>query len=153
MAPTAQKVLSGSYWNFDIIHITDRIARNITVFLYFTVGIDSETAYTKTDVRSQELTGDQELHKQINKPDNMCAKLALDTHGSFFNLQKLKEGRVRYQKHFMDVFARRVAKTAQSEECSVCECSDEGVKVCKPCDVSDNNKIWLKATYVGKMSQ
>ena len=103
--------------------------------LYF-AGIDAESAYTKTDISKKDLSGDPDLFQQIAPPSDKCATLALDSQGSFFNLQKLKDGRVRYQKNFMDVFARRIAKTAQSEDCSKCECDENGKTTCKPCDVS-----------------
>merc|ERR1712150_315251 len=72
-----------------------------------------------------------------------CAKLAQETDGSFFNFNKMTAGRVRFQKHFVDVFSRRVAKSAEVPECQVCECVSDsngaGRSVCKPCDAAANS--------------
>ena len=48
--------------------------------------------YTKNDVRDKDLSGNSDLAAQIAPPSDKCANLALNTKGSFFNLQKLKEG-------------------------------------------------------------
>lgn len=104
------------------------------------LGIDKDTAFTSRHVNDQELRGDAELFARINPPTSMCARLAQDTSGSFFNVNKMMAGRVRFQKHFVDVFARRVAKSADISDCQLCECesdmSGSGRSVCKPCDAT-----------------
>lgn len=103
-------------------------------------GIDKETAYTARHVSDKKLEGDAELFTQVIKPTTMCAKLAQETDGSFFNFNKMTAGRVRFQKHFIDVFSRRVAKSAEVPQCQVCECVSDsngaGRSVCKPCEAT-----------------
>jgi hypothetical protein len=105
-------------------------------------GIDKETAYTSRHVSDKDLAGDQELFQQIAEPTTMCAKLAQSTSGSLFDFNKMIAGRVRFQKHFLDVFSRRVAKSAEVPTCQVCECVSDsygiGRSVCKPCDALAN---------------
>ncbi len=85
----------------------------------------------------KDLTGDKDLFALIHAPDTQCARLAQETDGSFFDMDKLVAGRVRFQKHFVDVFARRVAKSAVVPDCQVCECEADANgaarSVCKPC--------------------
>lgn len=101
-------------------------------------GIDKETAFTSRHVADQELNGDQDLFRMIQTPETMCARLAQETDGSFFSMNKLVAGRVRFQKHFVDVFSRRVAKSAVVPACQVCECEADANgaarSVCKPCN-------------------
>ena len=61
------------------------------------------------------MRGDAALHALVARPRDMCADMALESNGSFFNLQTLNDGRVRAQRTFLDVFARRVAKTSDSQ--------------------------------------
>jgi len=100
-------------------------------------GIDKDTAFTSRHVSDQELNGDADLFRMIQTPDSMCARLAQSTDGSFFSMDKLTAGRVRFQKHFVDVFSRRVAKSAVVPDCQVCECESDSNgaarSVCKPC--------------------
>jgi len=120
--------------------LSSDIATPKTNYLF---GIDKETAYTAKHVSDKALSGDTELFTQITQPTTMCAKLAQETHGSFFNFNKMTAGRVRFQKHFLDVFSRRVAKSAEVPECQVCECVSDsngaGRSVCKPCDATAQN--------------
>lgn len=100
-------------------------------------GIDKDTAFTSRHVSDKELAGDTDLFSMIQTPDSQCARLAQETDGSFFSMDKLTAGRVRFQKHFVDVFSRRVAKTAVVPACQVCECEADvngaARSVCKPC--------------------
>lgn len=101
-------------------------------------GIDKDTAFTSRHVADQQLNGDQDLYRLIQTPQTMCARLAQETDGSFFSMDKLVAGRVRFQKHFVDVFSRRVAKSANVPACQVCECEADSNgaarSVCKPCN-------------------
>jgi len=105
-------------------------------------GIDKDTAFTAKHVSDKELSGDAELFSQVSQPNSMCSKLAQETDGSFFNFNKMTAGRVRFQKHFLDVFSRRVAKSASVPECQVCECVSDsngaGRSVCKPCQAAES---------------
>ena len=100
-------------------------------------GIDKDTAFTSRHVSDKELAGDADLFSMIQTPDTKCARLAQATDGSFFSMDKLVAGRVRFQKHFVDVFSRRVAKSAVVPGCQVCECEADANgaarSVCKPC--------------------
>ena len=78
-------------------------------------GIDQSAAFTKNDVNDRLMRGDAALHALVKAPRNQCAQMALQSDGSFFNLQTLNNGRVRSQTMFMNVFAGRVAKTSHSE--------------------------------------
>jgi hypothetical protein len=101
-------------------------------------GIDKDTAFTTRHVSDQKLEGDADLFAMIEQPTTMCARLAQETDGSFFNINKMTAGRVRFQKHFTDVFSRRVAKSANVPNCQVCECESDANgaarSVCKPCN-------------------
>ena len=103
-------------------------------------GIDKETAFTSRHVRDQKLEGDADLFAMVEQPTTMCARLAQETDGSFFNFNKMTAGRVRFQKHFLDVFSRRVAKSANVPDCQVCECESDANgaarSVCRPCNGS-----------------
>ena len=109
------------------------------------LGIDKDTAFTTRHVSDQKLEGDADLFAMIEQPTTMCARLAQDTDGSFFNINKMTAGRVRYQKHFIDVFSRRVAKSANVPDCQVCECESDANgaprSVCKPCNGASTEVI------------
>lgn len=120
-------------------------------------GIDKDTAYTSRHVSDVDLQGDQDLFALISQPPSMCATLAAETDGSFFNINKLTAGRVRFQKHFVDVFARRVAKSAQVPDCQVCECESDGAgsgrSVCKPCGATGDRLDERVLGYAGVVPQ
>jgi len=97
-------------------------------------GVDKNTAYTVRDVRSHELRGDKDFFRQIVLPKSTLVQTAFNTIGSAFNVNKMTDGRIGYQKHFIDVFARRVAKTPIASSCQICTCIN-GESVCRPCDI------------------
>merc|ERR1712136_642002 len=51
-----------------------------------------------------------------------CIPAIMEGEGSFFTINALSEGRVRDQKKLIDVVSRRVAATATTESCQICEC-------------------------------
>jgi len=100
-------------------------------------GIDKGTAFTSKHVRERTMKGDKDLFAHILRPSDNCYELAEATDGAYFNLDKLVQGRTKYQKHFLDVFSRRVAKTAEPATCQECECVADDMgntrTICKPC--------------------
>ena len=101
-------------------------------------GVDSDTAYTSEHVSDEQLLGDRELSGRVSRPEtDKCAALAHSTGGSFFDISQLTAGRVAVQKRFIDVFVRRVAKSAMPAPCQHCRCelTPWGVAktVCRPC--------------------
>jgi len=101
-------------------------------------GADSLAAYTHKDATQSQI-GDTEIIRQLSMPKDICVALAQQTNGSVFNSIKLVESRVRYERYFMEVFGKRIAKTATPFNCQRCECvADQlghGVPVCRRCDV------------------
>ena len=112
-------------------------------------GIDAKTAFTVRHVRDDDLNGDEDLFAKLATPETECAVLAQETGGSFFNIKKLTEGRVRFQKSFVDIFSRRVAKDAIPATCQECECLQSntgmGQTVCTSC--IENNPVKLVSKH------
>uniref|UniRef100_A0A182M2K1 Vitellogenin domain-containing protein n=1 Tax=Anopheles culicifacies TaxID=139723 RepID=A0A182M2K1_9DIPT len=103
-------------------------------------GMDSQLAYTKKDVK--QLKGDRELRRQIRLPKQTlgeCIALALETDGSIFGGHKLRQDRsnTNNTKKFIKVFAKRIAVSAQPNNCQTCECTGHNTGVaymqCTPC--------------------
>jgi len=103
----------------------------------FLFGVDSETAYTSDHVSDQQLNGDRDLFDRVISPDDSCSVLAHKTGGTFFDMGRLTGGRVSVQKRFIDVFVRRVAKSATPSPCQTCRCEQDelgvAMSVCTPC--------------------
>jgi len=103
----------------------------------FLFGVDSETAYTSDHVSDEQLNGDRDLFNRVISPDDSCSTLAHKTGGTFFDLSRLTGGRVSVQKRFVDVFVRRVAKSATPAPCQTCRCEQDelgvAMSVCTPC--------------------
>lgn len=78
--------------------------------------------YTVRNVRS--MKGDRELRRQLALPKDFCTPLALETNGTLFDLKKMMPGSQQQQqiKKFIDIFARRVAATADPSPCQRCDC-------------------------------
>ncbi|XP_044741918.1 apolipophorins-like [Chrysoperla carnea] len=102
-------------------------------------GIDSNTAYTKKDVK--ELKGDAGLRRQVKLPKadlGFCSPLALETNGSVFTATKLQNDKRGAIKKFATVFAKRVAQSAIPNSCQTCECTanSDGASYieCLPCE-------------------
>jgi len=116
----------------------------------FIFGADRQTAYTSKDV--YQLQGDQALFNMLVLPKDKCVTLALDRRGSVFNAKKLTEGRVNTQKFFLDVFARRIAATAQPSQCQNCRCVS-GRTECTPCADSAPIQVILPAARVRRSAE
>ncbi|XP_014673849.1 PREDICTED: uncharacterized protein LOC106814086 [Priapulus caudatus] len=101
------------------------------------VGIDGNSVYTLKDQRDKVLAGDKALYQQLQIPKDICVALAQETNGTMFNADKLTTGRMNHQKKYRDVFARRIAMTAEPNGCQICTCEDDefgvGYSDCRPC--------------------
>lgn len=101
------------------------------------LGIDKKVAYTLKDWKDPLLRGDRDLLAQLKIPKDFCVPLALEVNGSLFDSQILRETKRNMNKKFIDVFSRRVAKTATPSECQVCECISTadgiGKSICQRC--------------------
>ncbi|XP_063238564.1 uncharacterized protein LOC134540049 isoform X2 [Bacillus rossius redtenbacheri] len=103
-------------------------------------GIDTNTAFTKNDVK--QLKGSVELRRQVKMPKSqigLCAPLALETNGTIFSVRKLEAAKKKAAKKMATVFARRLALTAGPGDCQTCECTadNNGMSFmeCFPCHV------------------
>jgi len=103
------------------------------------LGFDRSGVFTTKDTSSKTLEGDAALLAQLAVPKETCIPAIMEGEGSFFTINALSEGRVRDQKKLIDVVSRRVAATATTESCQICECKFTSPftmrtsNVCKPC--------------------
>jgi len=103
------------------------------------LGFDRTGVFTTKDTSSRTLTGDEALLAQLAVPKESCIAPIMTSHGSFFTINALDNGRVRDQKKLIDVVSRRVAAAATPESCQICECkvicpySMKTSNICKPC--------------------
>ncbi|CAI6354504.1 unnamed protein product [Macrosiphum euphorbiae] len=102
------------------------------------LGVDAETAYTRNDFKV--LKGDPSLRKQVKLTKNMlgyCTPIVLESNGSLFTSKKMDTDNLNLVKKFLQVFAKRIAKTAPAPKCQTCECNsdDNGISHmdCYPC--------------------
>jgi hypothetical protein len=103
-------------------------------------GLDATRSYTKKD--SRVLIGDVELRRQVKLSKNAlgyCTPLSLETNGAIFSGSKLRTlEKLGAVKKFANVFAKRLALTAQPSSCQLCECiaDNDGITKmeCAPCD-------------------
>ena len=91
------------------------------------IGMDHTTAFTMRDALNVRLQGDNDLFQQIIVPKDTCMNLAIQRHGSVFNIRKMNDRRIGSAKYFIEVVARRVAESARPSQQQICKC------------VSDNN--------------
>ena len=77
-------------------------------------GIDSNGVYTARNTHAP----DKSLLRQINRPNDLCTPLALETNGTRFHLQE-------NSKKILDVWSQRVARGAYPSNCQRCECSPD----------------------------
>jgi len=114
---------------FDVASDTPRTSRLF--------GTDANTAFTSDHVSDEELIGDPELFNQIARPSDSLTQLAHSSGGTLFDVSHLNTGRVAVQKRFIDVFVRRVAKSAIPPSCQACTCEVRDLTgtqtVCRPC--------------------
>jgi len=87
------------------------------------IGMDDNTAFTLRDALSSNMLGNRDLFEQIDISPKSCAKLALQSQGSAFNTLKMTGSRD--DKHFLSVFARRVADSARPTERQICKCTTD----------------------------
>lgn len=102
-------------------------------------GFDNGHAYTNSYLK--DATGSKELRAEIILPKNtlgFCISWALETNGTVFNANKLKQNSRTPIKKFSAVFAKRVAKSAIPSPCQSCECTGENNGIaymtCSRCD-------------------
>ncbi|GAB1607198.1 uncharacterized protein LOC115230720 [Argonauta hians] len=93
--------------------------RNIKTIVY---GVDRSRAFSKD---SRPATGDSDLFRELQMPQDFYARLSLATNGSVFDLRPLrKQPSLR---PFLERFTHRVAESVTSPPCLACEChSTEG---------------------------
>jgi len=82
------------------------------------------------------ITGDKredpEIRKQLVEPHDSCTVLSQETNGTVFSYSEKNSNTI------LDLFAAKVAKTAQPSRCAVCECRSENLHahtVCLPCEI------------------
>ncbi|XP_014669661.1 PREDICTED: apolipophorins-like [Priapulus caudatus] len=101
------------------------------------LGIDGKSVCTLKDVRDVELECEESLYRQVVMPKDICVALAHETNGSMFSLNRFTNSAL--QKKFINVFSRRIAKTASPSPCQVCVCAEneDGAAVarCRPCEM------------------
>ena len=102
-------------------------------------GLDASRSYTKKDSRI--LQGDVELRRQVKLSKSAlgyCTPLSLETNGTIFSGNKLRDTKLGAVKKFAGVFAKRLALTARPSPCQLCECiaNNDGLTKmeCAPCD-------------------
>lgn len=105
-------------------------------------GFDGSHAYTHGYLKDG--SGDKELRAEINLPKTQlgyCIVWALETNGTIFNANKLKQNSRTPIKKYAAVFAKRVANSAIPSECQTCECTGENNGIayvtCTRCDFPD----------------
>lgn len=83
------------------------------------------------------MQGDRELRRQLVLPKDFCTPLALETNGTLFDLEKMVSSQSTEIKQFVDIFAHRVAATAQPSPCQRCDCIGDrdgnGTILCQRC--------------------
>ena len=128
------------------IAILDFIGRWQNVF-----GLDAQQVYTARDVTN--LKGDRELARQLSVPKDFCTPLALETNGTLFDVKKMSADNGIQAKKFVDIFARRLAATAQPSDCQRCDCIGDrdgvGSILCQRC-VSPILEVFIKVTLDSK---
>lgn len=117
-------------------------------------GVDRSGVHT----RKSALRNSDALFQQITQPSDACAKLALHTNGSVFDVTHMKE-RDRVQNEFLEAFAARGAQNAALPRCQICSCHDDGTgrghTVCQMCDehswIWNQIPTWLQASSTSVM--
>ncbi|XP_074640348.1 uncharacterized protein LOC141898387 isoform X2 [Tubulanus polymorphus] len=146
-----QSVLNDRDIQLHILMNYDFLLRTSSPKSNYIFGADGRAVYTSKDVYSEVLNGDETLLRQVVMPKDICVELATQRKGSVFNIKKMMAGRVSSQKSFLDVFARRVAKTAKATECQICECTSDntgaGLTVCKPCNIPSQRFRYISGAY------
>lgn len=102
-------------------------------------GFDNGLAYTNNYLKDS--IGSKELRAEIILPKNtlgFCMVWAVETNGTIFTANKLKQNSRTPIKKFSAVFAKRVAKSAIPSPCQTCECTGENNGIayvtCTSCD-------------------
>jgi hypothetical protein len=115
-------------------------------------GFDADGVYTVRNIRS--LKGDRELRRHLALPKDFCTPLALETNGTLFDLKKMNSGNGAQVKKFVDIFARRVAVTAEPSPCQRCDCIGDrdgiGSILCQRCVspiLERLDKVWEQLAY------
>ncbi|XP_050528812.1 uncharacterized protein LOC126898616 isoform X2 [Daktulosphaira vitifoliae] len=110
------------------------------------IGVDAETAYTRNDFKT--LKGDLSLRKQVKLTKTMlgyCTPIVLESNGSLFSNYKMETKNPNSGKKFLQVFAKRIAKSAPAPTCQTCECNsdDNGISYmdCYPCSYPTASNI------------
>lgn len=105
-------------------------------------GFDSNYAFTNGYLKDDD--GNKELRTEIIMPKTTlgwCMVWALETNGTIFNANKLKQDSRTPIKKYAAVFAKRVANSAIPSACQTCECTGENNGIaymtCTRCDFPD----------------
>lgn len=92
--------------------------------------MDSEGFYTLNHARDTNLPPDNTMKRLINLPKDLCTPLAIESNGTRFVIPKTP-------RKSLEVWSRRVAKTAEPSSCLQCECipdkSGSPHVVCQQC--------------------
>src|SRR4051794_13848873 len=92
--------------------------------------MDSNGVYTLSHARDASLEPDSSMKRLLSLPKDLCTPLAIESNGTRFVFPKTP-------KKSLDVWARRVAKTAEPSNCQQCECipdkSGSPHVVCQQC--------------------
>ena len=101
-------------------------------------GLDNAGVHTQRSAASKS----DAIFRKLEKPTDACARLALSTNGSVFDVTHMRQ-RGRIQGEFLESFAARGARSALPPSCQVCSCHDDGTgrghTVCRLC----HNDSWL----------
>jgi len=115
-------------------------------------GFDTDEVFTVRNIRNPQ--GDRELRRQLAMPKDFCTPLALETNGTVFDLKKMINSQSTEIKQFVDIFAHRVAATAQPSPCQRCDCIGDhdgnGSLLCQQCIspiLERLEKIWEKLVH------
>lgn len=107
------------------------------------IGVDSDRKYVLHNSKDQSL-------ENMGLPVDTCSHLALLSNGSIFDSSSLLISKVRHQKMAIDTISNRVAKTASTPQCQVCQCvADETgapKSVCRTC-YSEMKDVSLSLMY------
>jgi len=99
------------------------------------IAIDSESVYQARHLNEARLDGERQIRNQIQTPKDLTITLTQSSNGSYFNSQQMQGNQ---GKQWKNLFARRLVKTAQPDECQYCYCVPNNEQlssrtVCTPC--------------------
>jgi len=125
-----EELITMHYINPTQLYLKNKKSRNKIL------GFDKLSVYTAKNLNT--LSGDATLRGQLKVPKDYLSTLATESGGSVFSQSSISQSS-RDFKTAASIFGRRVAKTAISSHCQICECiadrEGEGRVVCYECIV------------------